>query len=994
MSIMKAGEKALAELIEGTLKEFVIPVFQRRYDWRKEQCQRLWNDLVNVVNAGFRQHFFGSIVSVINHEPKKIEYMIIDGQQRITTVSLLLAAICNLAHDKELGDPKGLAPLIFQSYLIDKFKDDDNTRLRLNKQDYDAYYRIVNNDLSDPIEPCNVLFNYEFFVEQIKMNKNQITISDLHQAIRHLSIVDIQLKQGEDDPQLIFESLNSTGLALSEADKIRNLVLMNLPYQTQKDYYNKYWQKIESHVAHNQMTVSDFARDYLTIILRRTPRADQVYAEFKNYYLQTGPETEKVLSEMLKYSRYYQIIVTAKHDDPNTTKALKALQRLENKVTYPYLMELLDNVEEQIISVDSLTRVLRLIENFLFRRTICSVPTNALNKLFTILEKDVRRHHQWKSQYEAVFSYVLMNKLSSSRFPRDDEFQQALLTRDIYNMHARSKVYLLEELENFGTKNVVDVSGLIAEHMLTIEHIMPQTLTPAWSKSLEPNAEETHVRWLHTLGNLTLTAYNGEYSNRSYQEKKDMHNGFKESKLMLNDFVVQCSQWTEIEIEQRAAKLANIALSRWPMLESTFAPSKPAAETITLFDDESFTFKQIQSFEFKGLEKPAESWTTLYQHVMKTLFEKDPSLMTAIIKEPELYPALKSILSFNKQVLRMALHIGDSIYAESNLDTNRKMQAIRDLMDIYGEDISGLTITLKSSHTIEMESDDTIMVDNNVSRGITVEQWKELLQDKAVFRSPNLKMLLALYEQPDKKLIFKMLADQLGLNVSGLNGQVISLGKRIVNRTGIPRRIRIDGSERFWNICFMGEKIEQSFALIIRPELIQAIDEMELDPIQSWIDKVGYSNLGESEKRNLEFWEQLLKCLYSQTSIFSPHEPSTDSWINFGSGLSDLHYGTAITQKDCTAFFIMERSDKVQNKAAFDFLQSSKSEIESTFGHELEWSRLDDKISCIITIRLLPFDIRNESQWPVAKEFLVRNLIQMHSTMNPLIPQIRSVLNL
>jgi len=193
---MKAGEKALAELIEGNFKEFVIPVFQRRYDWRKEHCQRLWNDLINVINGDFHLHFFGSIVSVINHEPKKIEYMIIDGQQRITTVSLLLAAICNLAHDKVLNDQKDITPLIFKSYLIDQFKEDDNTRLRLNKQDYEAYFRIIHNDLGDPIEPCNVLFNYEFFVDQIQSVKDKLTIDQLYQAIRCLSIVDIQLKPG------------------------------------------------------------------------------------------------------------------------------------------------------------------------------------------------------------------------------------------------------------------------------------------------------------------------------------------------------------------------------------------------------------------------------------------------------------------------------------------------------------------------------------------------------------------------------------------------------------------------------------------------------------------------------------------------------------------------------------------------------------------------------------------------------------------------------
>ena len=989
---MKAGEKGLAELLEGNLKEFVIPVFQRRYDWRKEQCQRLWSDLENVITNGFYSHFFGSIVSVVNHEPKKIEYLIIDGQQRITTVSLLFAAVCNLASSKVLSDPKELAPLIHGSYLIDKFKDDDNIRLRLNEQDYKAYTKIIRNDCDDKLEPCNVRFNYEYFVSQLTANKDVFTIDQLYQAIRSLSIVDIQLKQGEDDPQLIFESLNSTGLALSEADKIRNLVLMNLPYQKQKEYYAKFWQKIESHTSHNRMSVSDFARDFLTIMLRRIPRADQVYAEFKNYFIQTGPDTETVLSNMLRYSKYYQIILTCDHPDHKVAQALKALQRLENKVTYPYLMDLLDTANNLITSDESLARILRVLENFLFRRTICSVPTNALNKLFTVLEKEIERFSEWKAQYEAVFNFVLMNKQTSSRYPRDEEFIPSLMTRDIYNMHPRSKVYLLEELENFDSHHVVDVSGLLEKGEMTIEHIMPQTLTPSWQRSLEPNADEKHSKWLHTIGNLTLTAYNSKYSNRSFQEKLNMHNGFMESKLALNSFVMQCGNWGESEIEQRAKQLVERAAKRWPMIVTSFTPSKPVAETITLLDGEGFTFKQIQSFEFKGIEKSVESWRVLYEYILKTLFEQDPGLMTTIIQESDQYPTLKVILSFNKQALRSSMYIGDSIYAETNLDTNRKMQAVRDLLDAYGEDVSSLTITLKSTKSLVIADDEDSLEANNMSRGVTDEQWQDLIQDKTVFNAQNLRTLTILYEQPEKKQIYSVLADELGVSVSALNGQIVSLGKRIINKAGIAKQIRLDGSERFWNICFMAEGNSQQFTMILRPELIQAMETIGIGHIQVLANKATPTEKNSMKELYLSFWKQLLRHLYSLTDQFGERLPSSDSWMNFGSGISGLEYGFSITQKDCTVIFIMQRSERDENKRAFDYLESRRSEIEGTFGCELEWSRLDDKKASAIVCRLKPVDIRNEIQWPTAIDFMTSNLIRMKKTISPHISQVRKVI--
>jgi len=517
---MKAGEKSLLKYLDGNDQEFVIPVFQRRYDWRIEQCKRLWEDLIRVIESDYTSHFFGSIVSVVSISPKITEYLIIDGQQRITSVSLMMAALCNLAIQGKLADGKGLADKIYNEYLIDPYLDgEEKFRLKLILQDRAVFNHIVDRDFDEMPEESNVWINYEYYVNQITKNSAMYSIEQIFGALRSLFIVDIQLTQGSDDPQLIFESLNSTGLALSEADKIRNLVLMNLPVAKQTAYYSKYWQKIEVNTNVDQSTVSDFVRDYLTTKLRRIPRADRVYFEFKDYSRSGKVELEQLLGDLLKYSKFYHTILTAEHASNDVQIALKLLLKLDNHVTFPYLLELFEDYENGILDIKNLAKVLRFLESMLFRRTICSVPTNALNKYFASLEKDIRKYPEWKTQYVEILFYVASRRQSSSRFPSDDEFRPALMTRDIYNMQARNKVYLLEELENMDNEKIVDLSSMLKDGKLTIEHIMPQTLTTEWKAALGTDYQVIHSDYLHTLGNLTLTAYNSKYSNHSFMDK-------------------------------------------------------------------------------------------------------------------------------------------------------------------------------------------------------------------------------------------------------------------------------------------------------------------------------------------------------------------------------------------------------------------------------------------------------------------------------------------
>jgi len=705
---MKAGEKSLVKYLDGNDQEFVIPVFQRRYDWRIEQCKRLWEDLIRVIESDYTSHFFGSIVSVVTTSPKVTEYLIIDGQQRITSVSLLMAALCNLVSQGKLSDEKGLAEKIYNEYLIDPYVEgEDKFRLKLILQDRAVFNHIVDRDFDEMPEESNVWINYDFYVEQILKNMGKYSIDKIFGAIRSLFIVDIQLTQGSDDPQLIFESLNSTGLALSEGDKIRNLVLMNQPVKKQTEYYAKYWQKIEANTNVDKSTVSDFIRDYLTTKLRRIPRADRVYFEFKDYYQSGTVEIEPLLSDLLKFSKHYHTILTAKSSNQGIQNALELLLKLDNHVTIPYLLELFEDYENCIFDADCLINVLRFLESFLFRRTICSVQTNALNKYFASLEKEIMRYPVWKTQYYDVLIYVASKRQSSSRFPSDDEFRQALITRDLYNMQARNKVYLFEELENSDNEKIVDLLTLLKEGTLTIEHIMPQTLSKEWEKALGTDFQTTHVEYLHTLGNLTLTAYNSKYSNHTFVEKKSMNNGFQESKLTLNKYVQSCDQWGKSQIEERAQILAALASKRWPVNISAYQPVGPTPFSYSLQDDMSFSFLALERYEFQGTETIVHKWSEMYKQLFQKLFEQDPSVLSGFAKSTEKMSSTLSVcVASDSSSLRTAFEISHNIFVELNLSTDRKIQVLRELFELYGTDQTDLSFTVSGIKGSKKTSDE------------------------------------------------------------------------------------------------------------------------------------------------------------------------------------------------------------------------------------------------------------------------------------------------
>jgi len=687
---MQANQKQFLRFLEGADTHFVVPVYQRNYDWTKEQCEQLFGDLIDISRHGFRTHFIGSIVSIYNNDKGNREYLIIDGQQRITTLSILLQAIY-----------KGLDGGVFKSqddrlkekiedYLVNRHVEDDKRiRLKPIKDDAEAFSKLFGNK-KHFIDNSNITINFWYFYNRILNEK--VSIDDLFLAIKNLIIVEIELKNGEDDPQLIFESLNSTGLDLSEADKVRNFILMKEDTETQNRFYEDYWNVIEKNT---NFDVSNFIRDYLTLKERVIPNKNRVYLSFKKFVLEQEIDIEEILKDLLKFSEYYKKIIYANNDSRDSVdRIIYRLNKLETMVSYPFLLEIFNDNNDEIITYEELSDILKVIESFVLRRFICDVPTNALNKIFMILGKEIKKHKDYKKNYFDIFRYILTKKDLNQRFPDDKEFQDKIVLKDIYNLKSKNKVYLLEQLENYNNREKVRVEELVGSNELTIEHIMPQTLTPDWKKELGEDWMEIYEKYLHTLGNITLTAYNSEYSNRSFIEKRDMEEkGFRDSRLFLNKYLSTIERWNEKNIKERARKLLDRALKIWKYPSTEYKPKKDMDKIFTLADDEiTFTGKMIVSFSYGEYEDyKVGTWKKFYELVAKELYKTNPNIFINSLKNT----SIKNKISSNKDDSYLPIEISKKLYLKADMSTEFLLFTLRKIIEKFDINPAEITFTIK-----------------------------------------------------------------------------------------------------------------------------------------------------------------------------------------------------------------------------------------------------------------------------------------------------------
>lgn len=561
---MKASETPLLSLLRKS-HQFVIPIYQRAYSWTAEQCEQL---LADVERAGsddeLKSHFIGSIVHVekgLSNLTTQEPDLVIDGQQRMTTVTLMIAALAQVLEGRPEGEREpwnGFSPpKLRKRYLVnDDEEGEDYFRLLLSEQDRDTLKAIVAGTPSPTRASESVLQNFEFFLDHL--SRPGTAIAAVCRGLQKLVVVDIRLDRAQDNPQLIFESMNSTGLKLSQADLIRNFVLMGLETGLQERLYSTYWRPMETDFgqAAYEKQFDDFIRHYLTVVTGEIPRFNDVYEAFKDHARRSGrhrQNVEPLLKELRAYARRYCVVALGHERDKVLAEAFQDLREIKADVVYPLLLELYTDHENAVLSRDELTEIVGMVTAYIFRRAVCRIPTNSLNRTFSTFTKAID-----KTRYVTSVQNHLLELRSYRAFPSDEDFVHELSHGNMYNFKRRS--YLLRRLENFDRKERVSIEDY------TIEHIMPQNerLSEQWQRDLGEDWYAVHARYLHTLGNLTLTGYNSEYGNRPFLQKRDMEGGFRESPLRLNRGLGVLERWDEQAIVQRAEKLAAQAVQIWP----------------------------------------------------------------------------------------------------------------------------------------------------------------------------------------------------------------------------------------------------------------------------------------------------------------------------------------------------------------------------------------------------------------------------------------------
>jgi uncharacterized protein with ParB-like and HNH nuclease domain/predicted transport protein len=579
---MKATEAKLLDFLKKS-PQFVIPIYQRTYSWTERECRQLWDDILRTgTNDNIAAHFVGSIVYIekgLYQVSSQSPLLVIDGQQRLTTVMLILEALARRLGEQEPVD--GFSAKKLRSYyLLNTLEEGERGfKLLLTQTDKHSLLALVQQK-PQPADPSlRITENFALFEEQV--NALGSDVASLCKGLAKLVIVDIALSRDQDNPQLIFESMNSTGRELSQADLIRNFILMGLEPAHQTQLYEDHWRPME--VAFGQEAYGShfdgFMRHYLTVKTGEIPNVKAVYEAFKAHARSPAvgaAGVDALVADIHAFASYYCAMALDGESDKVLAIALRDLRELKVDVAFPFLLELYHDYAHGILESDAFARAIRLVEAFVFRRAICAIPTNSLNKTFATFGRALR-----KDRYLESIQAHLLTLPSYRRFPNDEEFKRELSTRDLYNFPRRS--YWLRRIENHGRKERVPVDEY------TIEHILPQneTLSAKWREALGPHWQRVQETWLHTLGNLTLTGYNAEYSDRPFAEKRDMPGGFKDSPLRLNEGLGTLDTWDEAAIQARAQRLAKQAVRVWaaPMLPADVLEAyHPKAERRTGYD--------------------------------------------------------------------------------------------------------------------------------------------------------------------------------------------------------------------------------------------------------------------------------------------------------------------------------------------------------------------------------------------------------------------------
>lgn len=663
---MQATQNTVDSFLLLQRTQFVIPVYQRPYEWKQQQCRQLLDDILNASeNPTVQSHFVGSIVFLRLSQTSTNIYSIIDGQQRLTSVILLLAALRKCAMERGEQD---LAQEIYESYLTDKLisRGSNSIKLRPVKKDQEPLRSVIEGGTWSGYS--HITENFAYFYERI----GELSLETVKNGIEKLAFVEVGLKEGEDDPQRIFQSLNSTGLDLNQGDLLRNYILMDLQPSEQERLYERYWEPIERYTTEqrsNERKVPDFLRAFLTLHLREIPPERLVFETFKKHYSDKA-KTEETLALLLEYADCYDALINPQNiTDTRVSEHLKFMQNLSMTVTYPFLLAVCSDWKRDSISSAEFVAVLECIQSFVWRRFVCGVATNALNKIFMTLYKDIK-----PTDYLASLERSIVRRKGSQRFPDDDEFTRELSVRDMYNITTKNRLYFFERLENYGEAFPLKLED---NPEVSVEHIFPQKPAAAWKKELTGEEFEEMQTRINTVANLTLSplAANIALSNHSFAEKRDMEkDGYKASNLRINKQLANFAVWNPVSLKEREKEVLKRCLEVWRYPSRQYEEPDTLDEiSITDLEPNDATGRVLRYVLFGDVRLDKPTFADIFALVAKEIYKREASAFW----ETDLREKL-GVTSDNTK-WQTVLKIGEGCYVYRNSSASgiiSKLQAI------------------------------------------------------------------------------------------------------------------------------------------------------------------------------------------------------------------------------------------------------------------------------------------------------------------------------
>lgn len=677
---------------------FRIPVYQRNYDWSESNCNRLLDDIYGIMQSGDK-HFLGTIVFMAAKSGGFAlqEYIIIDGQQRLTTLMLILKALSVVA--ESVGDD--CYHEIEEQYLHNKYCDEEfKVKLKPIKSDNNQFLLLLEDKIDEMDEDTHIYHNFMLCKERFeRWAERGINPSQVLDALTKLEIVEIVLTKGEDDPQVIFESINSTGLELSNADLIRNYLLMNA--DDQEKLYENYWLYIEK-TLRNKMDYSNLDAFFMQYIVYKTSKpvnSRQLYNSFVKLFKDSGYSQESILKELRYYAEIFGAFVygSTKYSE-RINRLLYRLRVLNQTTCYPFLLHVFDDYHQGVIDEETVEKILQFILAYLLRRMVCGVPSNTLRGLFTYLYNRIFKVASNKQKYYETLNKFLFTVSSKDVIPSAGEFERALQKANIYGNNALCR-FLLLDIENGDGKEILQAENL------TIEHIMPQTLSADWSH-IRP---EEHEEYLHTLGNLSVTGYNSELSNKSFAEKQDIIRENSKA-VILNSDVLDKESWNIANIQVRAKRLAGIVMTRYKIdrivddsIEFEYI------EMLTLDNYDEVTGKKLVSFKLFGETYRQNKYALMLLDVIKLLDKKSPGKLQTLAENNYSFNSTKRKhvhLNIDGSGMRWPWKVTDGIYLEANLSAWSCIRFIENLLSEFGFEKDQFSFNIVAEEPSETNEDE------------------------------------------------------------------------------------------------------------------------------------------------------------------------------------------------------------------------------------------------------------------------------------------------